>query len=197
MVLCAVLAGGLGSRMGQPKATVPLGGRPLISYPLAAATAAGLDPIVVAKAGTPLPGVDSPVVLEPDEPRHPLRGLMSALEASDGRPVVAVGCDMPFLAAELLSHLAALPAELAVCEVGGRLQPLLGRYEPSLLPHLGPAMEEGWAMTEAVSALMPGIVREDELARFGDPQRLTFNVNDAADLAAAERMLTEPPAPRS
>ena len=50
-----VLAGGLSRRMGQPKAGVLLGGRPLIAWPLAAARAAGLEAVVVAKAGSVLP----------------------------------------------------------------------------------------------------------------------------------------------
>lgn len=59
----AVLAGGRGSRLGGAKATVELGGRPLISYPLAALAAAGIEAFVVAKpAGVPggLPLVQTP-----------------------------------------------------------------------------------------------------------------------------------------
>ena len=55
-----VLAGGLGSRIGGDKALVQLGGRPLITYPLAAAEAAGLDAVVVAKRTTKLPALDVP-----------------------------------------------------------------------------------------------------------------------------------------
>ena len=44
-------------------------------------------------------------------------------------------------------------------------------------------------MRDALASLRPRIVRESELERFGPPERSLFNVNDAADLAAAERML--------
>ena len=54
-VTVAVLAGGRGSRIGGHKALVPLCGRPLITYPLAAARAAGLSAVVVAKRDTQLP----------------------------------------------------------------------------------------------------------------------------------------------
>ena len=67
-VTVAILAGGRGSRIGGDKALVQLGGRPLISYPLAAAKAAGLDAVVVAKRNTKLPPLDVPVLLEPDAP---------------------------------------------------------------------------------------------------------------------------------
>ncbi len=72
---------------------------------------------------------------------------------------------------------------------GGRLQPLLGRYEPSLKAHLSTALEGGWALSEAVSALQPRLLLEADLARFGEPTRLTFNVNNEEELSAAQRLL--------
>jgi hypothetical protein len=44
-------------------------------------------------------------------------------------------------------------------------------------------------MRDALASLRPRIVREIELERFGPRERSLFNVNDAANLAAAERML--------
>src|SRR3954462_9569885 len=104
--LAAVLAGGRGSRLGGDKATVELGGRPMIAYPLEAIAAAGLEVVGCAKPGQELPtpsrgsfvgsGMtkdprDSVRVLEePVEPRHPLCGIVAALRL--GRPVVAVAC---------------------------------------------------------------------------------------------------------
>ena len=42
---------------------------------------------------------------------------------------------------------------------------------------------------DALVSLRPRIVRQGELERFGPTDASLFNVNDAADLAAAERML--------
>jgi molybdenum cofactor guanylyltransferase len=173
--------------MGRPKAVVELRGRPLISYPLAAIEAAGLEPLVVAKADTPLPQLGCRVVHEPDEPRHPLAGILAALGACDGRPVVAVGCDMPFLEPALLASLAALEDPLAVGEAGGRLQPLPGRYTPGLESDLGVALAREQPLVEAVASLDARVLDEVQLARYGDPEWLCFSVNDDVDLAAAER----------
>jgi molybdopterin-guanine dinucleotide biosynthesis protein A len=105
VTLVAVLAGGASRRMGAPKALAELGGRPLIAHPLDAAARAQLRAIVVAKAATPLPALDVPVWIEPDEPQHPLTGLVAALERA-GEPVVAVACDQPWLPPDLLARLA-------------------------------------------------------------------------------------------
>jgi molybdenum cofactor guanylyltransferase len=185
----AVLAGGLSRRMGEPKAVVELAGRPLVARVVSTVGSAGLDPIVVAKPDSPLPPLDCRVLSEPSEPRHPLTGLLTALRASAGRGVIAIACDMPLVPAKFLRWLAEIDAPVAVCEVGGRLEPLLGRYAPETSAALAAALADGAAMREAVAALDPHVVTEREIARFGDPARIVFNVNSPEDLAAAERLL--------
>ena len=44
-------------------------------------------------------------------------------------------------------------------------------------------------MRDAVAALDPFVIAEERVARFGDPERIFFNVNSPADLAAAEELL--------
>ena len=185
----AVLAGGLSSRMGSPKTLVELAGRPLVARIVATVGSAGLEPVVVAKPDSPLPKLDCRVLSEPSEPRHPLTGLVAALSASAGRGVVAIGCDMPLVPARLLHWLAQLEEEVAVCEVGGRLEPLLGRYSPAACDALAEARDELKPVRDAVAELDPFVVTEDRIARFGDPRRIVFNVNSPADLAEAERLL--------
>ncbi len=188
--IVAVLAGGAGRRMGAPKATVTLAGRPLISYPLAAARRAGLEAVVVAKPDAPLPELDAVVWAEPAQPQHPLRGLVTALERADGRPVLALACDLPFVVPELLAWLAELGGPAAIPRVGGRLQPLLARYDPVALEHLIPALAGEQPLGAAVAALQARPVTEAQLRRFGSPARLTFNVNTPGELAEAEDLLT-------
>ncbi len=150
--LVAVLAGGRGRRMGRPKPLVELDGAPLIAHPLAAAAAAGLDAVVVAKAGTPLPALAVPVWREPDEPVHPLLGIVTALEQAKG-PVVAVACDQPFVTPELLARLAKGPE--AAVRVRTRLEPLPARYEPAALPALRAALAEEASLRATLAALEP------------------------------------------
>ena len=103
--------------------------------------------------------------------------------------MIAIACDMPLVPAKFLRWLAEIEAPVAVCEVGGRLEPLLGRYAPEASAALADALADGAAMRDAVAALDPHVVHEREIARFGDPARIVFNVNSPEDLAAAERLL--------
>ena len=184
----AILSGGRASRLGGKKATTDLAGRPLIAYPLDAAREAGLDPLVVAKDGSPLPKLDCEIVREPDDPVHPLLGILTAIDACDG-PVLVLGCDMPFVTAPLLRWLAE-PEPPAVAEVDGRLEPLLAVYGPGDAATLAAALDEEAALREAVERLNPQRVGETELARFGDPRTLARSVNTGADLAEAARLIS-------
>jgi molybdopterin-guanine dinucleotide biosynthesis protein A len=174
--LGAVLAGGAATRFGGSKASVELAGRPLIAYPLAAMAAAGVEAVVVAKEDTRLPALAVPVVTEPDEPRHPLLGVITALAHGGGRPVVACPCDTPFVTSDLVAKLAAARATAAAHD-GARLHPLLARFEPSDLPALEEALAAGRSATAAVEGLAPTLIEVDE--------RTAFNVNTPGDLARA------------
>jgi molybdopterin-guanine dinucleotide biosynthesis protein A len=200
----AVLAGGRGSRLGGAKATTELAGRSLISYPLAALAAAGLDPFVVAKPSSDLRGrplalttakwttapgwleqvEEVEVVTEPEQPTHPLAGIVAALRHA-GAPLVVVGCDFPFLPPALLRALADAPGPLVVPAPGGAPQPLVARWTPALLPDLEAALRREEPLRRTVAALEPRVLADAELTPFGDPVRAFFNVNDAEDLRAA------------
>jgi molybdenum cofactor guanylyltransferase len=184
-----VLAGGQARRLGGGKATARLGGRPLASYPVEAMRAAGLEPLMVAKPDSELPDLDCHVLYEPAQPRHPLCGILAALRDCDGRPLVLCACDMPFPEPALLAWLGQLEVPLAVVEEGDRLHPLLGRYEPVLLEALAEQLRLEAPLTESVVKLGAQVIGGQELARFGDPERMCLNVNTPADLVRAEQLL--------
>jgi molybdenum cofactor guanylyltransferase len=173
--LAAVLAGGRGRRMGGAKALVSFDGEPLIAWPIAAAMAADLEVVVVAKADTALPPLAVPVWREPDEPVHPLLGIVTALERAE-RPVLAIGCDMPFLTSDLVARLAAGPE--AAVEVEGRLAPFPARYDPAALPALRAALAREAPVRETLAQLEPATIAIADA-------RLVASVNTPEELADA------------
>ena len=177
--------------MGRPKALVELRGRPLVSWAIDAVATAGLDPIVVAKPGSPLPPLACRVEREESPIRHPIAGIVAALAAARGGPVVVIGCDMPFVPPGLLAWLASLDARVVVPRIDDRLHPLLARYDDTVAAALVGALEREAPLQDAISSLGPSLIGERELARFGDPRRMLLNVNTPADLAAAERAVAE------
>lgn len=191
-----VLAGGAGRRIGGAKAIVELRGTPLVRYPLAALQAVLAEVVVVAKHGTalpPLPGV--PIWLEPALPRHPLAGIVHALEGAGAaariegmaREILVSAGDLPFLTPSLVERLAREDAGGALAVVpraGGRLQPLLARYGPAAHAPLAAALTADPIprLTDAVAALEPRLVEIDDATPF-------FNVNAPEDLLTAAGLL--------
>ena len=173
--------------MGEPKAGIVLAGRPLISYPLAAASEAGLGVTVVAKASTRLPELDCEVLIEPEEPAHPLAGIVAALEAI-GEPVVVLACDTPLVPPGLIAALAAREEALVV-PADPRPQPLVARWSPELLPQLRSALATASPLKKLVAELGAEGIAGDELRQFGDPRRMFANVNEPTDLRRIEALL--------
>ena len=183
-----VLAGGASTRMGVPKATIELGGIPLVERALRPLRGAGLEIAVVAKQEDELPALDAPVWIEARSERHPLAGILEALERVGGRAVLVCACDMPFVTAEVVAHIAGQPGTV-VPEAGGRLHPLLARYDPAATDTLLAALAERAPLHEAIHRGGAEVIPETEIASFGDPERLLFNVNTPADLARAVGLL--------
>jgi molybdopterin-guanine dinucleotide biosynthesis protein A len=192
----AILAGGRAVRLGGDKARAELAGRPLIAWPLAALAAELEEVAVVAKAGRSLPELPALKVafapgsrarrlrlwIEPAEPQHPRAGIVHALERADGRPVIVCAGDMPLVTPELVRRLADAAGPAVVFRAGGRLQPLLARYEPALLPRLL-AAEPDAPLTEVIAGLAPRVLEAPDVRPF-------FNVNTPEDLAAAAQFLS-------
>lgn len=182
-----VLAGGSGRRIGGGKAIVALDRRPLISYPLEAVWLALGNVTIVAKFDTELPSVPGITVwIEPDDPQHPLTGILHALSLAEGRPVLVCAGDMPLVTPALVALIAGTDPGAAVAVVASTaegLQPLLACYQPAALPRLAEAARDPEVrLRDAVSVLGHLAVEVEE-------PELLFNVNTPDDLLQAAAML--------
>ncbi len=137
-----------------------------------------------------LPGV--PVVCDVRAERGSLVGIHTAL--SHGRQnVLVVAWDMPFISTEivaLLDQRARASRYAVVPETTTGLEPMCAVYSVHCLPFLEAAIDEGDLRITNFLARLPSYDRIEpiELARIGNPVRMFFNVNDASDLAIANRM---------
>ena len=172
----AILAGGAGTRLGGlSKAMVELDGRPLAAH-VAGALREVCDPVaVVCKADTALP--ELPGVQrwdEPPEPRHPLTGIVHALERAGG-PVLVCAVDMPWVTADACRSLldAAPGGVAAVAAAEGELCPVFGVYAPDALASLRKARADA-PLRETVAKLDP--------VRVAPPPPLLRSVNEQRDL---------------
>jgi len=119
---------------------------------------------------------------EPAEPRHPLTGIVCALERGGPEGVVALACDTPLLPPRLLRALAARAALTVVRTPDGRVHPLPGRFPAALLAPLAAARDAQAPLGRTLRELGVALLDED------DPRGL-LNVNRPEDLARAQASL--------
>jgi molybdopterin-guanine dinucleotide biosynthesis protein A len=182
-VIGVVLAGGSDRRLGRgSKAAAVLAGRPLVSYPVSALREACERIAIVCKRGTTVPELEGVERWdEPDEPRHPLTGIVHALETAQA-PVLACAADMPFVTADACRTLlgAAGASPVVAATAAGILQPTFALYAPAALEALRAAAPDA-PLTRTVEALDP--------SRVALPPALVLSVNTQEDLAEAEALL--------
>lgn len=106
--VCGILlAAGGGRRMGQPKATLELGGQSLLARGAAMLCAAGCDP-VIAVVGSAIPAGDHPgiqFVANPDWETGMASSLKAGLAAAMGSAAVIALVDQPGITAEAVTRL--------------------------------------------------------------------------------------------
>src|SRR5262245_41449008 len=154
----ALLAGGAGKRLGKKgsKAEVELAGRPLAAYPADALAEVCDQVVIVCKKSSGVPKLKGVRRWnEPDEPQHPLTGIVYAIKRAKA-PVLICAADMPFVTADACRTLiaaargaASSPAAVAVAE--GQLQPALGVFAPAALDALRAAPENA-PLTDTVES---------------------------------------------
>jgi molybdopterin-guanine dinucleotide biosynthesis protein A len=108
-------------------------------------------------------------------------------------PVVCLAWDLPFASAALLHRLAAGLQEYDAFlpESGGRrgVEPLCAAYGPACREPIAQSLDQGDLRAVAFhERIRVGILPLSEVARFGDPELLFFNVNTADDLALLDGM---------
>ena len=178
-----VLAGGASSRMGTDKARLPHGGWPMAIHLLGLLERAGFEAHLIRRgASEDLPWVHpdgraAHVVYEADAgPRHPLQGVVTALEHA-GTAVVVCPCDLPNLTWEALAKL----QRPGVAEAERR-HPLVAHVPLGLLGSIREGVEQGWSAGRVFDALpsipFPAAALEDRNTPSGPStlERLAANL---------------------
>ena len=144
-----VLAGGRGERLGMDKADAVLGGQSLLERSLALLAPLTDDPVVVLRRGQVLQaGPPAARVVRDLAPYEgALAGLAAGLAACRHDWAIVVACDMPFLNARLLAHMASLREgfDAVVPRLSVGLEPLHALYHRRALASIERALQEAAA----------------------------------------------------
>ncbi len=194
MLTISIQAGGQSQRMGQDKALVQLGGKPLIEHILERIQGLGDEILITTNDPDALAYLGIRLESDPTPGAGSLAGLQTALRAASNSRVLILACDMPFLSRPLLKYMIKLSsqADVVVPQHAGHLEPMHAIYSKACLPYVDAALDQGH--TRVISFYDQVRVRkvdEYELSRF-DPQGMSFfNINTPEDLTHARDYLLQ------
>ena len=192
-VIGAVLAGGLGRRIGGNKPSLPVGDQTLVRHSVDALRRANLDVVLVLRPGQPVPLTShtAAIVRDQVESAGPLGGLHALLTWLPTQWALVIACDQPFLSPALLQALLAkAPLDVDVDVVCGQpanaLEPFPGLYRRSCLPAIEEMLARGARSLQDFLAVARTEALPSERVRRWDPELLSYlNVNTPEDLAGA------------
>jgi molybdenum cofactor guanylyltransferase len=186
-----ILVGGKSRRMGRDKLLIEVGGAPLLRRVHESLASRCAEVISVGGGGAPLGGARR----VPDERaggQGPLAGMEAGLAAARNRLIFVAAGDLPFLPAGFVSFLLGRLEERGVCAAvprhRGRMHPLCAAYDRRILPQIRSALDGGVrSVREFLGDLDQVYYVQEELRRFGNPDRFLMNVNSPRDLERARR----------
>ncbi len=176
----------MGSRVGGGKPTLELNGKPLASYSIAVCREVFGTIAVVVKEREEAEGLEyDDLWLDQEEKRHPLVGVVAALEKCGADGVLICACDLPLVRKQSIEQLikSAGSGQTTVASSSDKVQPLLGVYPKSCLEDLKEALAEDVSVTKAIDGLGADrvLLPDEEL----------FNVNTPADIDRAQNILRQ------
>ncbi|MGD0953791.1 MAG: molybdenum cofactor guanylyltransferase [Methanotrichaceae archaeon] len=193
-----ILAGGVGSRLGKEKSLIEFGGRPLIQWSVEKLALLVEDVVVVAR-GPEQAGLledlipDASIACDSISGYGPVAGLAAGMELARNEYVLAIGCDLPFLNADVVNILfeqargwdAAVPMR-----ENGMIEPLHSVYKRDALHSACQnAIEHGERKIRLPLSMLRVKCVAVELLKNPDPELLTFfNLNTREDLDLARSL---------
>ena len=181
----AILAGGRATRFGGiNKGALELGGTAIADRLLAALHSVTPDVFVVGRADSLWAARDLRVVEDEIAGAGPLGGIYTALVHSPAERTLVVGCDMPFIASDVLERLAAVDdADIVVARSPRGIEPLCAIYSRACAAEMRGRLERG----ACEASTLPAGFR---VAEVGVERALVFvNVNTPHDYERAKGLV--------
>ena len=188
----AILAGGRATRFdGRDKSALTIGAERFLDRQIAALRRVADEVLIVTNQPERYAPLGARVVADAVDGAGALGGIYTALVTASAPQVLVVACDMPFLTAAFLDHLARAgrDVDIAIPRTPAGYEPLCASYARTCLDQVKARLDRG--ELKVVDLVGAGLrVRElgpAELAGFDPNAALFFNVNTPGDYACAVR----------
>jgi len=173
---------------GAPKALLELGGRPIIERVASVLREVVDDVLVVTNTPELYRFLHLPMVPDILPDHGSLGGIYSGLTAVSDDAAFTMGCDMPFLRADVARLVVgrAAEADVVIPRTGDQLETLHAVYGKACLPHMEERLRAGRlkivGFFDRVRVLE---ISEAAVACHADPAIVFMNVNTPEELAQA------------
>ncbi len=201
-VIGVVLCGGESRRMGEDKARLQVGLRPLVEHAVSALDGVCEEVVLACGGSSNYEELGLQLVLDTAAGRGPLEGIASAMEVTGAERVLVLACDLPRVTAELPMALLerALQDDLDVCFLESRRgrEPLIAAYSRAALPAMRAALSSGLRRVDSFyglavdgASLKVGALDERVLTEELRSSDVARNLNTPADLKEERQLLEE------
>lgn len=184
-----LVCGGKSTRMGESKEALTFGHLTLFDLGVEKLRRVCDRVLVASPAAVPTGGPGFERVADDPAAKGPLAGLLAGLKAMKTAHALALGVDQPFIPVALLAHLCRRAEGYdVVMPVAERPQPLAAVYSRRAVYGFEAQIERAKYDLHSIfreKGLKRRRIEGRELAPFGDPARLFFNVNTAEDRETA------------
>lgn len=174
--------------MGRDKAWLELGGKAMIEHVIAALVPVTAKVAIIANS----PGYERlgfPVFADSRAGVGPLEAIRTALSNARTSRVILVGCDLPFVTADLFKRMLSIEGDhCATVPIGvdGSLEPLCAIYRPEALPAVTDLIREGERKVSLLFDRVPTrLVEFEELRDLNGSEVFFENINTPEDYARA------------
>jgi len=178
--------------MGKDKAWLELGGRAMIEHVIAALVPVTTRVAIIASS-LEYERLGFPVFADSHTGIGPLEAIRTALSNALTSRVVLVGCDLPFVTADLFKLLLSIPGNhYATVPVGadGKIEPLCAIYRPEALPVVTDLITRGERKVSFLFDRVPTrLVPFDDLRALHGSELFFENINTPEDYARARETL--------
>lgn len=190
-----ILVGGRSRRMGRDKAMLELGGVTLAERLAAAAREAfpGAPVTLVTASTGQFP--DMTVVPDIRADRGPVGGLHAALTHARSEWILLLGCDLPFVTAELIDRLVGFLADATDAVVplqrDGIVQPLCAVYRVDTCLDAATRLLAGSgtpSLKDVLAEVRVHFAAFDQISDLPGSENFFLNINTPADLECARRL---------
>ena len=179
-----ILAGGESRRMGSDKSLLPIHGARFIDHVYTRMSALFDEVVIVTNSPDLYSGIDCRKVPDIYYAQGSLAGIHSGLVHARQEKVFVVGCDMPFLSADLIKEICshAAEGELVIPHSSNGHEPLHALYSKSCLPAMERVLDAGQKRIKLFFEQVKVIDIPNRLVKKLDPKEESFlNINTQED----------------